>query len=191
VTFSAGWGFLYRLLKSNSASRINAVILLDGMHTNDLGGCKDFAERAALGGPSAPFLVMAHSQIVPTYVSTKTTNTAIMQAAFGTGIQGVNLAPDYVTNAVLDKPVTCGNQYGRRTFTTDPLCAQDNVGNAWRLEYDGASAAEHIYIAGHVQPRLWRWLGEVWNPVNVSVSGAGESNLPESASLPGQASDVA
>ena len=167
VTFSAGWGFVYRLLKSAAArSKIDAVILLDGMHTRDLDGPKAFAASAARGGP---LLLMAHTQIVPPYVSTTVTNTEIMGAAYTTGRQGCAVAPEYVSAAVLDAPVTLGNQYGHRTFDHDTLERQDNVGSAWCLEYEGASAADHIYCCLRVQPRLWRWLGERWADTTVGV----------------------
>ena len=162
VTFSAGWGFCYRLLKSAAArSRIDAIILLDGLHTRDLDGVKSFCAEAARGGP---MLVMAHSQIVPPYVSSTVTNTEVMGAAYATGLQGCSVAPDYVSAAVLDgAPITLGNQYGHQTFDHDPLVQQDNVGSAWCLEYEGNNAGIHIYISTHVAPRMWRWLGERWN----------------------------
>ncbi len=159
VTFSAGWGFVHRLLNSPARQRIDSIILLDGMHTNDLTAAKLFAADAA---NKRTWLCMAHSQIKPPFVSTSITNREVMRGAYATGVQGCEIAPEYVTSAVLDKPVTLGNQYGRRTFDHDPLVEQDNVGDAWRLEYEGDNAAIHIYCASFVQPRLWRWLGERW-----------------------------
>jgi hypothetical protein len=86
-----------------------------------------------------------------------------MGAAFQTGIQGCAVAPEYVSAAQLDKvPLTLGNQYGHQTFDADPLAQQDNVGNAWMLEYAGGNAGIHIYISTYVAPRAWRWLGERW-----------------------------
>ena len=164
VTFSAGWGFAYRLMRSPTVGMLDTVLLLDGMHTTDLGGPKVFAECAAHGAEDNPTLIMAHSQIVPPFVSSTTTNNEIMAAALACWPSPLPelMAPDYVSHAVLDQPVTCGNQYGKRTFTTDPLCKQSNCGNAWCLEYADASAAGHIYIATVAQPRYWRWLAERW-----------------------------
>ena len=164
VTFSAGWGFAYRLMRSPTVGALDTVLLLDGMHTHDLGGPKVFAECAAHGDPTNPTLIMAHSQIVPPFVPSKVTNTEIMGAAkacWPGGIAAVD-APDYVSHAALDAPVTCGNQYGKHTFTDDPLAAQENAGNCWRMEYAGNDAAIHIYIATVAQPRYWRWLAERW-----------------------------
>jgi hypothetical protein len=161
-----------RVLKSSAWQRVDAVILLDGLHTADLAPFTRFASAAAAGDAAGPMLVMAHSQIVPPYVSTKTTNTAVMAATIAACPgKDVDLAPEYVTSAQLDAPITLGNQYGRHTFDHDVLVEQDNVGNAWRLEYEGNSAAIHIYIAQLVQPRLWRWLGERWNNPATGVFG--------------------
>lgn len=161
VTFSAGWGFAYRLLLNSAASeRVDSLIVLDGIHTHDLSGFKRFAAKAATG---SKMMVLAHSQIVPPYVPTKVTNREIMAAATQANPGSCELAPDYVTSALLPGPIACGNQYGRETYQSDPLVEQDNSGGAWRLEYRGGNAAIHIYIANHVQPRIWRMLADRWN----------------------------
>lgn len=173
ITFSAGWGFLYRLLYSPSAMlKVDTVILLDGMHTSHLDNAKYFANRCCeQGSPDGdPMMIMAHSQITPAYVSSKDTNSAIFAHALSRHPgPSNNIAPDYITNAQLDKPIRLGNQYGKHTFDHDPLVVQENVGNLWRLEYEGSDAAIHIYIATQLQPRLWRWLAERWADETVGV----------------------
>lgn len=161
VSFSAGWGFPYRLLLNPvAAESVDATIILDGIHTHDLSGFKKYAARSAT---NQAFLAMAHSQITPPYVPTKITNREIMSAATASNPDSCELAPEYITSVQLESPIHCGNQYGRQTYTTDPLVEQDNSGSAWRFEYQGSDAAIHIYIANYVQPRMWKLLADRWN----------------------------
>lgn len=180
VTFSGGWQLANQILLQEE-SRVDAYILQDGLHTKDLDPWIQFAKRAAAG---EAWMVMAHTQIHPPYVSAKETNSYIFREAFSEGAIGKAI-PDYLSNPIIPAegvkvtvmPVrdALGNiliPAQTKMWTKDSLVQWESSGNLYRLEYSGKDRTDHVYIAYHAAPRLWRMLGEYWmtNPHPSSVA---------------------
>jgi hypothetical protein len=172
ITFSAGWAWSTEVLRTKlDPSRIDAVIVMDGIHTRNLDGWYRFAELAAKGGPK---LFMAHTQIKPPFVSAKATNTKIIDSARSKATNGQHLitVPSYVWDVDLEKPISIYSKIERpktKIYHDDPLHTFEAVGNVVRVEYEGGKAQDHIYNAQYSQPRYWHWLRDLWADPNSGV----------------------
>ena len=168
VTFSAGWTAAEELLKiSSERDRLDAALILDGIHTKELDPFVQFATRAA---NMEAFMVMAHSAIIPPFISSTKTNSKIFLAAEENNTNAEEYypmteeaPPDYITHAVLESPITIKSVYGTTTWKEDPFDGWSNRGNLNCLAYKGDTAETHIYIARHVAERCWKWLGQEWS----------------------------
>lgn len=175
VTFSVGWAFADELLKfEKEKNRLDAYLLLDGCHTNDLTNWQDYAIRCA---NLEAFMAMAHSSIKPPFVSTTVTNSTMFKKACDANEHNMSVPkltfdpPDYVIQAILPTPVTIklgaspGMKASSKTWTTDPLIKFENRGDLTRIHYSGEGPCDHVYVSWYVSKRLWQWLGESWrNP---------------------------
>jgi hypothetical protein len=175
ASFSAGWAFSTEIInKEKDRSRIDCAMVMDGIHTESLNGWESFSEMAGKGG-KAPKLWLAHSQIKPPYVSTKITNTRIINYAksvYGNNVNSILPIPDYIINPVIDKPIKIYSSIVNpkwKEFKSDTLVYHESVGNVSRFEYKGDYPQDHIYNAHYVQPRFWRWLKELWGDVNQGI----------------------
>ena len=166
VTFSAGWAAAEELFQiSYEREKLDAVILLDGIHTDKLNFFIEFALKAA---NMDAFMIMAHSAINPPFISSTITNNTI----FSTAEQNNKInclkpmteesPPEYITNLILEKSLSIKSVYGTTTWNEDPLNGWKNRGNLNLLSYDGNTAEIHIYIARYIAEKCWRWLGEYW-----------------------------
>jgi len=167
VTFSAGWSAADELFKLKSErDRLDAMILLDGVHTSELSHFIEVGTKFANGGG---FGIMAHSTIVPPFVSSTKTNNMIFDEACKNNTNQTDkpmteeAPPDYITNAVLEKPIPIKSNYGITVFSKDPFDSWKNRGGLNILSYKGDTAETHIYIARYVAERCWKWLGEEWS----------------------------
>ena len=170
VTFSVGWSAAEELLKLKSdglseLDKLDAAIFLDGIHTQELDPFIRLATDFASGDG---FGIMAHSAIVPPFISSTKTNNLIFDAAVKNNDESEfqrteEAPPDYITNAILESPITIKSVYGTTTWTQDPFDGWSNRGNLNCLAYKGDTAETHIYISRHVAERCWKWLGEVWS----------------------------
>ncbi len=180
VTFSVGWSFMDEVFKfSAEIDRLNAYILLDGCHTEDLKHWYPFAIRAA---NLESFMVMAHTEIKPPFVSTSVTNKKMFvegckfNEITTTAPKLETSPPDYVTNyilpaggititvaAVKDKEGKVIAPAVSRHWDKDPLVKWENRGGLTKLHYSGNDKPDHVYIAQHVNKNLWHWLGDEWN----------------------------
>jgi hypothetical protein len=172
--------FAHNLLLSEREQKLlDACILEDGLHTNDLDHWVNFANRAADG---KAWMVMAHSQIVPPFVSAKTTNEEVFRRAVAhndssdTPRSRYEELPDYVAAPVLPehgvritvsavKDVSTGNVVmpaETKVWEKDCLVSWDNRGELFLMEYEGNDRPDHCYIAWQVAPRLWRMLADHW-----------------------------
>ena len=180
VTFSGGWQLANQILLQEE-SRVDAYILEDGLHTKELDPWVQFAKRAAAGDA---WMVMAHTQIKPPYVSAKETNSYIFREASTEGMLYKQL-PEYLLNPIIPAdgvkvtvlPVRDANgsiimPAQTKIWTKDSLVHWENVGNLYRLEYSGDDRPDHVYVAHHTAPRLWRMLGEHW-------MGVSQRSLPQ------------
>jgi hypothetical protein len=174
VTFSAGWAWSTEVLRTKlDPSRIDTVIVMDGIHTRSLDGWFRYAELCVKGGKNGPKLFMAHTQIKPPFVSSKTTNTNIINSAreVDDGSWLITV-PTYVWDVDLEKPISVYSKIENpktKIFQDDPLHTFEAVGNVVRVEYEGGKAQDHIYNAQYSQPRYWEWLRNLWKDPNAGV----------------------
>ncbi len=174
VTFSAGWILAHNiLLHPKEQLLLDALILEDGLHSEELDHWVNFAKRAA---KSEAWMVMAHTQIVPAFVSSKVTNESVFSQAIAVGVGPKRKElPRYLTDPELPLEgvwITVSSvkdATGRvimpaetKIWEKDCLVAWDNRGELYLLEYSGDDRPDHIYIAWQVAPRLWKMLADHW-----------------------------
>lgn len=181
VTFSAGWQLGDEILKSKADRELlDSYLVEDGIHTKALDHWVDFATRAA---KSEAMLVMAHTRIVPPFISTKETNTTIfnrVNVALGPETNPYRVEPTVVTKPEFPAggvSIRAGNPPTLHTWNEDPLVTWESRGDLYRFEYDGSDGASHMYISWNVAPRLWQMLANRWNTIAIPtvtiVSGEG------------------
>jgi hypothetical protein len=173
-TFSVGWAFAEELLKFEAErNRLSAFLLEDGCHANDLKNWILFATRAA---NMEATMIMAHTLIVPPFVSTSKTNSEIFKKASEANSNAQDkpmveeAPPEYILNAQLPTSgitIKLGASPNlpaeSKTWTKDPLLDWENRGNLTRLRFSGTGRCDHRYIAWYVAERLWQWLGQSWS----------------------------
>ena len=174
ITFSAGWAWSTEVLRTKlDPARIDTVVVMDGIHTRSLDGWYRFAELALRGGPNGPRLFMAHTQIKPPFVSSKTTNTKIIDSARSKANKNYLITiPTYIWDADLEKPVSIYSKIENpktKIYHDDPIDTFEAVGSIARVEYKGGKAQDHIYNAQYTQPRFWHWLRDLWADPNSGV----------------------
>jgi hypothetical protein len=174
VTFSAGWAWSTEILRTKlDPKRIDTIIVMDGIHTRNLDGWYRFAELCL--AENGPKLFMAHTQIKPPFVSTKTTNTKIIDSARPKAGNWLITIPTYVWDVDLEKPISIYSKIERpktKIYHDDPLHTYEAVGNVVRVEYEGGKAQDHIYNAQYAQPRYWEWVRNLWKDPNYGVKYA-------------------
>ncbi len=175
TTFSAGWNFAEELLKFPvEIERLDAYLLIDGMHSTVFDNWIKFAKRAVKG---EAFFVMAHSSIIPPFISSTKSNTEIFTAAS----QGLTInsdIPDYILNAKLPAngiSISAAAAYDKngklllpqitKKWTKDPLINSSRCGNMSILGYSGNDRCDHIFLAWYVSKNVWNWLGDIWSKV--------------------------
>lgn len=174
VTFSAGWQLTHNILLAEKEQELlDVCILEDGLHTSDLDHWVNFATRAA---NSEAWMVMAHSQIIPPFVSSKITNEEVFERASVTALRKYDRLPDYITkpelptggvhitvSSVKDATGKVVMPAQTKVWDKDCLVSWDNRGELFILEYEGDDRPDHIYIAWQTAPRIWRMLADYWN----------------------------
>jgi hypothetical protein len=182
ITFSAGWLLPHHILISPKEQQLlDACIMEDGLHTKDLDHWVNFATRAV---KSDAWMVMAHSQIVPPFASAKETNESIFHQAIrrddadpNSPKTKIDALPEFLgspsvpaegiritVSAVKDANGKVVMPAQTKVWRKDCLSTWDNRGNLYLLEYEGNDRPDHVYIAFHVQPRLWKLLAAHWGP---------------------------
>lgn len=180
ITFSVGWTALDELFKfDKEIERLNACIVLDGIHTEALTNYIKFATRAA---NMEAVMVMAHSKIIPPFVSASKTNEKIFSEACKINEISVNKPraefdlPDYIANAN-DLPaeglkislgtVTASGKKAvqSKIYKKDPILGYKTRGELVLISYDLDDACGHIYIARAVSKRLCKYLAEEWREI--------------------------
>lgn len=163
ITFSIGWTFADELLKSeNERNKLDALLLIDGMHDKN---CSHWIEYAKQSGQMDSLMVMAHSQIIPPFISSKETNSNIFKKAFELIEQDPKLSfvsseiPEFIIDPEFPKQgitITSGEEF--HYYNKDPFVIGENIGNLYRLEYKGNNRCIHIFMCQYVQPNLWKFL---------------------------------
>jgi hypothetical protein len=174
VTFSGGWQLTHNiLLQPGEQELLDACILEDGLHSDEVDHWVGFAKRAAQG---RAWMMMAHSQITPPYVSSKITNEMVFQQATAErALPKCETLPSYLLDPKLPNegvriPVSSvKDATGRvimpaqtKIWDKDCLVSWDNRGNLYLLEYEGDDRPDHLYIAWVAASRLWRMLADHW-----------------------------
>jgi hypothetical protein len=167
ISFSAGWYAGDALLNNKvERERLDAYVVLDGVHTALLNHWAAYGARAAVGDA---FMVLAHSQIKPEYISTKATNSTIYQKAVeSVSVTSELTPPDYVLNAELPEGGVTQQGANKKTYLKDTLVHWEQLCRLARLEYEGGTGADHLYVARNVGPRLTQWLADVWNTIELA-----------------------
>jgi hypothetical protein len=174
VSFSAGWNFIHHLLLSeNEQQLLDACILEDGLHSDDLDHWVIFAKRAARG---QAWMIMAHSQNKTPHISPKITNEQVFTRAVEESKPKRETLPPYVLDPKLPPegiriPVSAvKDATGRvvmpaetKIWDKDCLVKWDNRGDLYLLEYEGDGRPDRVYVMWQVAPRLWRMLGDHWS----------------------------
>lgn len=179
VTFSAGWQLGHHiLLKAKEQQLLDAYVLEDGLHNVAVDHWVSFATRAA---NMDAWMAMAHSRIKPPFVAAKVTNSEVFrrsvlanekaddkpkvsESTLPTCMSPTFREPVRITvPAAKDAKGKVVSPGVTKVWHQDPLADWENRGNLYRFEYDGDDRPDHIYIAQHVAPRLWRLLADHWN----------------------------
>jgi hypothetical protein len=169
VTFSAGWQFGHGILGSQKErDRLDAYLVEDGIHTSELTRWTSYATRAAKG---EALMAMAHTNIVPPFVSTTTTNTKVFKDAMAAAGAVLELDltehlanPEFPAEGIR---VRAGSPPATKKWDKDPLKEWERAGQLYRLDYGGTTGSDHMFISWIVGPRLWRVLADRWNTVTI------------------------
>lgn len=174
VTFSAGWNFADELFRYEAElNKLDCFVLLDGCHTKLLSNWQKYADRAAAG---KCIFIMAHTEIIPTFVSTTVTNSNLFTQSLLIKNETSLTVPEYILNAELPAEGVMirlaaikDSKTGKITspavntlFKKDTLKEAFTHGKIVRLAYSGNDRPDHVYIAWFVSKRIWKWLGELF-----------------------------
>lgn len=171
TTFSVGWSAADEIFKfNNEVSKLDAYILLDGCHTAALDHWKNFALKAAIG---EAIFIMAHSSIIPPFISAEKTNTTLFKYGAEIAEQCIShpkikiTLPEYITNYKVEPPIqislgAAGNLPKiSKLFHNDPLLKADTIGGMVRLHFAGNDRPDHVYICNYVQKRMYKLLSQL------------------------------
>lgn len=166
ISFSHGWSWSTQVLRcKKDISRIDSVIVMDGINTPSLKAWNDYAKLASEGGNNSPKLWMAHTQVKPEKgPSTKNTNAKIIKSCQVDSNTNIKV-PNHIAKLKLDKPIKvyCNAvKPHHKIYMKDSLINTDIVGNVVRCEYEGSMPQDLTYNSQYVQPRFWEWLRQVW-----------------------------
>jgi hypothetical protein len=164
VSFSAGWYFGNGLLSSSlERDRLNAYIALDGIHTSVLNDWVLYAQKAI---NCECLFAMAHSQIVPPFVSASTTNNKIFNdATKGILVSHEEEIPNYIRNLELPPE---GVEIARKKWLKDPYKSGISSGLLYKVDYNGGDGPTHTYIQRYASMGYWQLLAETWNVLDLN-----------------------
>ena len=159
VSYLDGWGFLHEVLKTGDWKRIDTIIVLEGINTRSTKVWEQFANNGRLW--------MAFTETTHKTASSRAAARLISYAFLNEREIHV---PDYISAAKLDKSISI---YSKNETPKTKIYHEDSL-NIMRasqsvvaLQYSGKQAQDQTYIQQYVQPRLWRWLRELWkDPTN-------------------------
>ena len=148
-------------------------MLLDGCHTKNLRHWEKFGALAALPGKT---MIMAHSSIIPPFISSTASNKQIFTKAKEENDIGQKkelndiTLPEFILSPEISKKgitISLGSSGTlaavKKTWKRDALIDFEVHGNLVRLHYQGNDRPDHVYIAWYVSKRLWEWLGKLWH----------------------------
>jgi hypothetical protein len=162
VSYLDGWSFIHEILKTPDWERIDTVIVLEGLNTRSTQIWERYANRGRLwlAYTKAPHKTAscqsAARNIVPFFINECRTE-----------------LPEYLLHAKLDKSISIYSKTENpktKIFHEDPLlCGEWASRSIVALPYNGKTVQDQTYIQQYVQPRLWRWLAELWSDSTTGV----------------------
>lgn len=163
ISFDVGWSWVTEVLRcKKDLSRIDTILIIDGIHTSSLQAWIKYAKLAVEGDSR---LWMVHTQNQPAQgTSARTTNAKIAKRV---KLElPIITVPDYILNVEpFEKPITIYSKHDtpkRKIYQKDSLCLFEQYGNLVRFEYQGNKTQDQIYTTQYVQPIFWKWLRELW-----------------------------
>ncbi len=158
ISYLDGWGFIHEILKSEDWKQIDTVIVLEGLNTRSTNIWVRYANKGRLW--------MAYSQTPHKTASCHASSRGIVQHFINEREESL---PSYFSDK-LDKSVSI---YSKNETPKTKIYHEDPLKISWvsrsvaALQYAGKQAQDRTYIQQYVQPRLWRWLSDIWkDPTN-------------------------
>lgn len=157
VSYLDGWSFINEVVKSDDFTRIDTIIVLEGLNTRSsslLRQWEDFADKKKL--------VLVYSQAPHKTASSKSACSKIVTPFINE--KRLEL-PEYIKSPAWDKSISI---YSKTETPKTKIYHSDPLVNSWysksimALEYAGKQSQDQTYIQQYVQPRIWQWLREQW-----------------------------
>ncbi len=162
VSFSAGFGAVGKLLRQGYADKLDALILLDSIHTPytkekkpDVHGLAPFIEFAALAKDKKKVFVMTHSSIRPyDYASSTESALAVLDAV-----------------GVTTTPLSGKNAHGmEQTYRAD-------AGALHAFGFKGEAAKDHMDHLGLVADMVRTYVAKRWARMDAVDQRSADANL--------------
>jgi hypothetical protein len=167
VSYLDGWSFIHEILKSKDSDRIDTIIVLEGINTRSTEPWKRYAENGRLWLATTESKHKTSSSVTAARDISSEFAPAGKNAGYNEARDSI---PKYITEVILDKSVSIYSKEETpktKMFHEDPLYGKTFLGKLVVLQYRGKQVQDRTYIQQYVQPRLWRWLRELWkDPTN-------------------------
>jgi hypothetical protein len=157
VSYLDGWSFVNEVVKSDDFTRIDTVIVFEGLNTKS---ARLFQQWEAFADKKK--LVLVYSQMSHKTASSKSACSKIVTPF--TNEKELEL-PDYIKDPLWEKSISI---YSKTEILKTKIYHTDTLVNSWysksimALEYSGKQSQDQTYIQQYVQPRIWQWLREQW-----------------------------
>ncbi len=157
VSYLDGWSFINEVVKSDDFTRIDTIIVLEGLNTRSsslLRQWEDFADKKKL--------VLVYSQMPHKTASSKSACSKVVTSFINE--KELEL-PEYIKAPLWEKSISI---YSKTEIPKTKIYHSDTLVNSWysksimALEYCGKQLQDQTYIQQYVQPRIWQWLKEQW-----------------------------
>jgi hypothetical protein len=156
VSHLEGWGFIHEVLKTDDYKRIDTIICLEGPNARSVDNWKRYYQK------TKGRLWLAHTK------KASCENSVIEICRFlptTNNCRKTIKVPDYISKPIFDKSISIyskGETPKTKIYHQDTLCFTETTLRVVNLGYEGQSTQDQMYIQQYVQPRLWRWLREIW-----------------------------
>ena len=160
ISYLEGWGFIHEVLKTDDYKRIDTIICLEGPNARSVDNWKRYYQK------TKGRLWLAHTQGKQQRVSCENSVIEIRRfPPYSNNCRRTIQIPAYIINPSFDKSVSIyskGETPKTKIYHKDTLRHGEATQRLATFEYEGQSAQDQMYIQQYVQPRLWRWLREIW-----------------------------
>lgn len=179
MSWSAGYGALYRILESRSRTdRVDAVLMMDSLHGSFRGAAKGkvsdislrpfvrFAERARAG---EKLMVLTHTAIeTQDYPDTTTSANALLEQV---GVERKSVDPETASPAPVEIPVVLHAFPAGRTWMR--VIDEAHEGGFHVYGCEGKAEGDHIAHLAQISETVLPSLVKRWNGVDDGVTDAG------------------